>query len=177
MLTQLWGCKHPERPRAQGATCRHAFCPARGSCWHWPPGSVCCRAPGRAPWRWWQEPAVEHRRLPAVHTAPLPSRPPPTPCLTCSRLGSPSAPSFLLHPLGAPGRGCYPACSSLTQRPNMLLPSGSALATSSLLTLFPECFSSFARATCSLSVSGAQYSNCASLGWEVYQPCSHYIPK
>lgn len=74
MLTQLWGCKHPERPRAQGATCRHAFCPARGSCWHWPPGSVCCRAPGRAPWRWWQEPAVEHRRLPAVHTAPLPSR-------------------------------------------------------------------------------------------------------
>lgn len=49
MLTQLWGCKHPERPRAQGATCRHAFCPARGSCWHWPPGSDCCRAPGRAP--------------------------------------------------------------------------------------------------------------------------------
>lgn len=47
MLTQLWGCKHPERPRAQGATCRHAFCPARGSCWHWPPGSDCCRAPGR----------------------------------------------------------------------------------------------------------------------------------
>lgn len=35
---------------------------------------------------------------------------------------------------------------------------GSFLTTSSLLTLFSECFSSFARATCSLSVSGARYS-------------------
>lgn len=53
---------------------------------------------------------------------------------------------------------------------------GSFLTTSSLLTLFSECFSSFARATCSLSVSGARYSRKKS--WlEAYQPCSNYIPK
>jgi len=43
---------------------------------------------------------------------------------------------------------------------------GSVLTTSSLLTLFSECCSSFARATWSLSVSGARYCF-PSLGWKL----------
>lgn len=174
MLTQLWGCNTQSARERKGPPADMPFAQPAARAGTGRRGVIA--AGHRVEFEvLWRRPAVERRRLPAAHTAPPPSQKTAN-CLACSRLGSPSAPSFLLHPLGAPGRGCYPACSSLTQRPNSL-PSGSALATSSLLTLFPECFSSFARATCSLSVSGAQYSNCASLGWQVYQPCSHYIPK
>lgn len=157
-------------------------CRVRGSCWHWPPGRDCCRAPGLTRKGIRCGAAVEHRRQPAVHTAPPTSfsrTPRHTENLTCSRLGSPSAPSYFATPARDTERGCDPALLNADSAPHvsLFLPSGSALATSSLLTLFPECFSSFARATCSLSVSGAQYSNCASLGWEFYQPCSDYIPK
>lgn len=83
------------------------------------------------------------RRLPLCYTLHLE---------TCCQAGRPG-PWMPRSCCASANRNHY--CRPARRRSKTLF--GSVLATSSLLTLFPECFSSFARATCSLSVSGAKY--------------------
>lgn len=124
MHTQFWGCKHPtprlrSKPSPQRrATCRHAFCPTRGSCWHWPPGSDCCRVPGltQAAGRQWAGYRTQTAAR-CVHRATHIGPPKAARHLTYSRLGSPSAPSYFATPARGTERGCDTACSTLTQCP------------------------------------------------------------